>query len=100
VLLAVVRRRAGAAALAGLPRAMLAGLLAAGLAAAAGIGAGRLVGDATPGVAAALGQGMLSGAVILVVFLGVVYAVDRRDVRPLLAGLARRTVRRDQGRTG
>jgi putative peptidoglycan lipid II flippase len=97
LLLIVVGRRAGGAALHGVPRALLVGLLAGVLAAAAGAGMWRLVGAETPGIVAALGQGMLCGVVVLATFVGVAYAADRRDVRPLLAGLARRL---RQGRSG
>jgi putative peptidoglycan lipid II flippase len=89
-----VARRAGRAAFDGLTRTLCAAVAAGLVACAAGIGVRRLVwGDATPGVAGALGQGMLSGAVVAVAFLGVAYVLDPRDVRPLLAGLARRVVR-------
>ncbi|MCW2642734.1 MAG: virulence factor MviN, partial [Dactylosporangium sp.] len=94
LLLVLVARRAGRAAFDGLTRTLCAAVAAGLVACAAGIGVRRLVwGDATPGVAGALGQGMLSGAVVAVAFLGVAYVLDPRDVRPLLAGLARRVVR-------
>jgi putative peptidoglycan lipid II flippase len=94
VLLAIVARRAGRAALAGLGRTLAASVTAALLAAAAGIGARQVVeSGATPGIAGALGQGMLSGSVVAVAFVGVVYALDRRDVRPLLAATVRRASR-------
>ncbi len=38
----------------------------------------------------ALMQGMLSGVLVAVVFLAVVWLVDRQDLRPLLTGLGRR----------
>jgi putative peptidoglycan lipid II flippase len=94
LLLGIVARRAGRAALDGLTRTLSVGIVAALAAAAAGAGLQRLLaGGATPGVVGALGQGMLSGVVVAAVFLGVAYALDRRDVRPLLATLARRVTR-------
>jgi putative peptidoglycan lipid II flippase len=94
LLLVLVARRAGRAAFAGLARTLGAAVTAGLVAAAAGIGVRRLVwGDATPGVAGAVGQGMLSGAVVAVAFLGVACVLDPRDVRPLLAGLARQVTR-------
>jgi putative peptidoglycan lipid II flippase len=90
-LLALVRRQAGAQALSGAVRAGAAGVLAGLAAVSAAIGVRHLVwGSATPGAAGALLQGMLCGCVVGGVFLGVAYAVDRRDVRPVLAALARR----------
>jgi putative peptidoglycan lipid II flippase len=98
VLLVIVARRAGRAALDGVARTLLVGVAAGAVAAAAGAGALRLLAHGgPPGVAGAFGQGMLSGVlsgvVVVAAFLGVAYAVDRRDVRPLLAGLARRVTR-------
>jgi putative peptidoglycan lipid II flippase len=98
VLLVIVARRAGRAALDGVARTLSVGVVAGAVAAAAGAGALRLLArGGTPGVAGALGQGMLSGVlsgvVVVAAFLGVAYAVDRRDVRPLLAGLVRRVTR-------
>ncbi|MDG4809311.1 lipid II flippase MurJ [Micromonospora sp. WMMD1120] len=93
LLLTAVRRGAGSAALAGARRAGLAGGLAGALAALAGVGLTHWLGP-TPTIAAALGQGMLSGVLVGAVFLAVVWFVDRRDVRPLLAGVLRRLGRR------
>ncbi|WP_348651138.1 lipid II flippase MurJ [Micromonospora sp. WMMD882] len=93
LLLVAARRSAGPAALAGSARAGAAGLLAGSVAALAGVGVARAlagVGDGTPTTAGALGTGMLSGVVVGVVFLAVAYPADRRDVRPLLAGVLRR----------
>jgi putative peptidoglycan lipid II flippase len=99
LLVAVVARRAGRPALAGLSRAGLAGLLAGAVAAAAGTAVAhwlpRLVGG-TPTKADALLQGMLSGVVVGVVFVAVAYPLDRRDVRPLAVGVLRRA----RGRAG
>jgi len=91
----LVVRRTGREALAGLPRATGTGLLAGVVAAAAGVAVGLLFSSATPGSATpnagvALAQGMLSGVVVLVVFAALAWAVDRHDVRPLVAGLAGR----------
>ncbi|MGC5019414.1 murein biosynthesis integral membrane protein MurJ [Micromonospora sp. DT47] len=93
LLVAAVLRAAGRPALAGGGRAAAAGLLAAVLAAPAGVAAARWLaglGDGTPTTAEALAQGMLSGAVVGVVFLAVAWLADRPDVRPLLAGVRRR----------
>jgi putative peptidoglycan lipid II flippase len=94
VLVAVVTRLAGRAALAGLGRVAAVGLLAAGLATVAGLAVGRLTAGGptagTPGAVTAAVSGMLSGGAVAVVFLGVAYPLDRHDLRPLLAGLRRR----------
>ena len=89
VLVAMVARRAGGAALSGFARAGLTGVVAAGAAAAAGIATVRL----TPDGATALGQGVLGGAAVGTVFLGVAYALDRPDVAPALAALVSRVRR-------
>ncbi|MEU4556495.1 murein biosynthesis integral membrane protein MurJ [Micromonospora violae] len=97
LLLLAVLRSAGRSALAGAARAGAAGGLAAVLAGLAGWGLTRWLdapGGTTPTMAAALGQGMLSGVLVGVVFLAVVWFVDRRDVQPLLAGALRRLGRR------
>ncbi|MFY1683793.1 murein biosynthesis integral membrane protein MurJ [Micromonospora sp. WMMD730] len=91
LLVVAVRRSAGPAALAGAGRAATAGLLAALVAAPAGGLTARLAaGGGTPTTAGALVQGMLSGAVVGVLFLAVAWLVDRRDVGPLLTGVRRR----------
>lgn len=93
LLLVAVRRAVGPAALAGSVRAGLAGVLAGTVAAFAGAQAARAlagVGDGTPTTSQAVLAGMLSGVVVGVVFLAVAYPADRRDVRPLLAGVVRR----------
>ncbi|MFC0005496.1 murein biosynthesis integral membrane protein MurJ [Micromonospora siamensis] len=95
LLLVAVRRSAGPAALAGVGRASLAGLVAVVPAALAGVGVSRLVaGGGPPTTGAALLQGMLSGVVVAAVFLAVAWLVDRRDVAPLLAAVTRRLGRR------
>ncbi|MET8324334.1 lipid II flippase MurJ [Micromonospora sp. NPDC005189] len=97
LLLLAVLRSAGRPALAGAARAGAAGGLAGVLAALAGLGLTQWLdtpGGGTPTMAAALGQGMLSGVLVGVVFLAVVWFVDRRDVQPLLAGVLRRLGRR------
>ena len=97
LLVAAVRRQAGPAALAGLGRATSVGIVAAGTAALAGwgvvAGIGHLVG-VTPTVGGSLLQGVLGGLAVLVVFLGVAWLLDRRDVAPLAATVARRLARR------
>ncbi|MEU8154473.1 lipid II flippase MurJ [Micromonospora sp. NPDC048986] len=97
LLLLAVRRSAGRPALAGAARAAAAGGLAGVLAGLAGLGLSRWLDQSdggTPTTAAAFGQGMLSGVLVGVVFLAVVWFVDRRDVAPLLAGVLRRLGRR------
>ncbi|MEU1845222.1 murein biosynthesis integral membrane protein MurJ [Micromonospora sediminicola] len=97
LLLAAVGRAAGREALAGVGRSGAAGLLAAAVAAAGGVATARgLAGldDGTPTTLAALAQGMLSGVVVGVLFLAVAWLTDARDLRPLLAALARRVRRR------
>ncbi|MER7420948.1 lipid II flippase MurJ [Micromonospora peucetia] len=93
LLLVAVRRSAGRSALAGAARAGAAGLLGGALAALAGTAVARLLDTAaggTPTTPGALVQGMLSGVLVGVVFLAVVWLIDRRDVTPLLAGVLRR----------
>jgi len=92
LLVLAVRRHAGLDALAGLGRATVAGIVAAGAAALAGwgvvAGIGRLAGP-TPTAGGSLLQGMLGGVVVAAVFAAVAYLLDRRDMRPLAATLAR-----------
>jgi putative peptidoglycan lipid II flippase len=102
LLVVAVRRRAGEASLTGLPRATGLGIVAAVLAGLAGWGAveglRQLPGAAAPGWWSLL-SGMLGGVVVAVVFLGVLYPLDRRDVAPLLArvsGRLRRTAPPDE----
>ncbi len=100
VLVAVIRRRVGAGALSGVSRAAGTAVLAGTLAAVAGVavrwpltgpgwgGVSRAPGGAGyPGVVA---SGVLSGVAVALVFVGVAVLVDRHDVRPMLARLARR----------
>ncbi|BCJ57071.1 hypothetical protein Jiend_04930 [Micromonospora endophytica] len=102
LLLLAVRRVAGASAVAGAVRAGSAGVLAGTAAALAALALLGLVdgGGDPPARSAALVQGMLSGVMVGVVFLGVVWLVDRQDVRPLLAALRRRLRRGRPGRQG
>lgn len=97
LLVLAVRRHAGGAALAGLGRVLVVGIVAAGLAALAGwgvvAGIGHLTGP-TPTVFGSVAQGMLGGAAVLGVFAAVAYLLDREDMRPLTATLARRLRRR------
>ncbi|MFD2768324.1 murein biosynthesis integral membrane protein MurJ [Micromonospora eburnea] len=98
LLIAAVFRSAGRAALAGVGRAGAAGLLAAVVAGLGGVVVSRwLAGLWTPTMAQALVQGMLSGAVVGILFLAVARLTDARDVRPLLAAVARRLGRRPPG---
>ncbi|MGW0436739.1 murein biosynthesis integral membrane protein MurJ [Micromonospora sp. NPDC003197] len=100
LLIAVVARRAGRPALAGLGRAGVVGLFAGALASVAGLVVAEWLGDAwrgTPGVAGSLLQGMLSGIAVGAVFLAVAYPLDRHDVRPMIATFGRR-IRRLSGR--
>ncbi|WP_433533481.1 murein biosynthesis integral membrane protein MurJ [Micromonospora sp. CA-263727] len=96
LLLVAVRRVAGREALDGAGRAAVAGLLAGTTATLAALALLGLTdaGDGTPARWVALVQGMLSGVLVGVVFLGVVWLVDRRDLQPLLAGLRRARTRR------
>ena len=102
LLVLAVRRHAGAAALQGLSRATVAGIVAAGLAALAGWGTtaatGHLTG-ATPGVGGSLVQGMLGGIVLAVVYLAVAYALDSSGLRPMAETLTRRLRRRPREET-
>jgi putative peptidoglycan lipid II flippase len=93
LLVAAVARRAGSAAVAGLSRSAGVGLLAGAVAAGAGIAVVRVLGgygQTTPTAGVAVLQGILSGVVVGVVFLGVAYPLDRHDVRPLTVALLRR----------
>jgi putative peptidoglycan lipid II flippase len=93
VLIVVVMRRVGRQALRGTARAAAIGVGAGAVAAGSGLAILRIldsVTDATPTDATAVPEGMLSGVVVCLVFLAVAYAGDRHDVRPMVAGLARR----------
>ncbi|MFR9779518.1 murein biosynthesis integral membrane protein MurJ [Micromonospora sp. MS34] len=97
LLIAAVLRAAGRAALAGVGRTGAAGLLAAGVAGLGGAATSRWLAGlsgGTPTTSEALVHGMLSGAVVGALFLAVAWLTDERDVRPLLAAVARRLRRR------
>nr|WP_249714829.1 lipid II flippase MurJ [Micromonospora sp. NBRC 107566] len=88
VLLVVVARRAGPGALAGLGRAAGAGLAAGAVAAGAGL---AVVHAAAPsGTLGVALTGALATVAVTAVYLAGVYGLDRPDLRPLLAGAARR----------
>jgi putative peptidoglycan lipid II flippase len=97
LLVIAVRRRAGAGALTGLPRAAGVGIVAAVVAGLAGwavvAGLGQASGP-TPAGWASLLSGMLGGVVVAVVFLAVTYPLDRHDLRPLVASVAGRIRRK------
>lgn len=93
LLVLAVRRHAGAAALAGLGRALLAAVAGAALAGLAGWGVVAWLGSAfrpTPGVLGSLVEGMLGGVAVVVVFAAVALALDRRDLGPMVATVSRR----------
>ncbi|MFJ8582669.1 murein biosynthesis integral membrane protein MurJ [Micromonospora sp. NPDC093277] len=95
LLIAAVLRSAGGAALTGVGRAGAAGLLAAAVAGLGGVVVSRWLADLwTPTVPTALVEGMLSGAVVAVLFFALAWLTDARDVRPLLAAVTRRLRRR------
>jgi putative peptidoglycan lipid II flippase len=93
LLVHAVRKNAGPGALAGLARVTVVGIVAAAVAALAGwatvAGVGHLIGG-TPTVVGSLVQGMLGGAVVVVVFVAVAFPLDRRDMAPLAMTLRRR----------
>lgn len=90
LLVLAVRRHAGPAALAGLLRAVVAAVVAAAVAGSAGWGVTHALAGATPGVLGSLAQGILGGVAVVVVFVAVAFALDRRDLGPLAATLTRR----------
>ena len=90
VLLAVVGRRAGRPALAGVWRALATAVGAGLVGGLLGWWAARAVLPPGAGALAGLAAGILAGAVSLVGFIVVGLAVDRHDLRPLLAGLGPR----------
>jgi len=97
LLVAAVRRRAGAGALTGLPRAAGVGIVAAvaaGLAGWAVVEGLRHALGPTPAGWASLLSGMLGGVVVAVVFFAVTYPLDRHDLRPLVATVAGRMHRK------
>jgi putative peptidoglycan lipid II flippase len=90
VLVAMVIRRVGRGAFDGVVRAAAGGAVAAAGAAAAGYLVVRFGwGGSTPSVGAAAAQGMLSGVVVGLVFVGILAVVDRRDLRPLVSAVTR-----------
>jgi putative peptidoglycan lipid II flippase len=99
LLVLAVRRHAGAPALHGLARVTGVAILAAGVAALAGWGAvtgiGHLFGQ-TPGAVGSIAQGMLGAVAVALAYLAVAYPLDRPDIRPLAATLARRVRRRPE----
>ncbi|WP_203843347.1 lipid II flippase MurJ [Winogradskya humida] len=97
LLVLAVRRHAGPAALAGLSRVTTAGIAAALAAGAAGWAASQGLGRAlggTPAAGASLLQGMLGAVVVAVVFVAVVYPLDRRDLGPPVQRITRRVVQK------
>jgi putative peptidoglycan lipid II flippase len=91
LLVRVVVRRAGAAALAGVARAAVTGV--AGACAAVGAVTGlRWAGwhGGTPGPGGAAVQVVLGGVVATAIFGAVAYALDRRDLQPAAASVLRR----------
>jgi putative peptidoglycan lipid II flippase len=82
LLVAAVRRNAGPAALAGLGRVLGVGIVAAGVAALAGWEIVRALGPA-----GALIQAAAGAITLLVVFAAVAYALDRRDLQPIVRRL-------------
>lgn len=84
VLIAILARRAGRAALAGVPRATVTALVAGCVAAVAGSVAREPFGGA-PGVGGDVLRGIVSGIVALAVFGALAVALDRHDVRPIVA---------------
>jgi putative peptidoglycan lipid II flippase len=93
-LLVMVRRRAGAAALAGAGRAAAAGLVAGVAGGGLALAARTITMPDQPGVAAAIMRGSL-GVVLVVVGFGVTaYALDRADLRPVVVALVGRVSRR------
>jgi putative peptidoglycan lipid II flippase len=102
LLVLAVTRSAGGPALAGLGRATAVGVLAGGLAAAAGatVAGWLAAGNPTPTQVDSVLQGMLSGAVVALVFLAVAHPLDRHDVQPLVATARRRLGGLGRGATG
>ncbi|GIF16559.1 hypothetical protein Ate01nite_65910 [Actinoplanes teichomyceticus] len=93
LLVRAVRRQAGRDALAGLSRAVAAAVLAGAAAGLAGWGAVAALAAVLPGTPRVLGallEGMLGGVTVTVVFVAVAFVLDRRDLSPLAATLARR----------
>ncbi|MEV5830841.1 lipid II flippase MurJ [Spirillospora sp. NPDC052242] len=91
LLLAVLLRARGRAALEGVPRVLAAGLAGGAGGGAAGYAVSSLVG--ADGQAAAIGTGILAAGVAAAVFVIIVYVIDGRDLRAVLT----RKVARDAG---
>jgi putative peptidoglycan lipid II flippase len=89
VLGVIVAARTGRGSLSGLTRAVAAAIIAGAAAASAGILVRRPLPE-HPGWIGDIGQGMLSGAVAVVVFGLVTVIVDRRDLAPILRRFRRR----------
>jgi putative peptidoglycan lipid II flippase len=89
-LLVMVGRLAGRAALSGAVRAGATGVLAGVVASAGAHGVRWITLPHTLGVGSALARGMLSGVVLVVIFLAVAYAADRGTLRPVLTALVGR----------
>ncbi|BCY13523.1 murein biosynthesis integral membrane protein MurJ [Actinoplanes sp. L3-i22] len=90
LLVLAVRRHAGRAALAGLLRAVVAAVVAAAVAGAAGWAVVHGLDGPAPSVPRSLLEGVLGGLAVVVVFLAVAFALDRRDLSPLAGTLRRR----------
>jgi len=82
-----VARRCGKAALGGLTRAGIAGVVAAGAAAVAGW---FVIPGTTPGIWPLIGQGMLAGGVAALVFVAMGVLLDREDLRVVAQAVSRR----------
>jgi putative peptidoglycan lipid II flippase len=99
VLLVIIRRRAGRSALAGVPRAGAAAVLAGTVAGAAGVLI-RAPLPEHPGVAGQIGLGMLSAVVVLIVFGLIMAIADPHDIRPLTTRMSRMVRLRRSQRSG
>jgi putative peptidoglycan lipid II flippase len=88
VLLMIIVKRVGAAALSGVARAGTAAVFAGTVAAAGGVLV-RAPLPANPGVAGQIALGMLSGVVVVIGYGLIIAIVDRRDARPLVTRLSR-----------
>lgn len=87
-LIVATARTAGRDAVAGVARTAAVGVGGGVLAAVVGRFAGDVGG--VPGVAGSVGQAFLAGLVVAVVFLGVAWLLDRRDLRGLVGRMRRR----------
>lgn len=98
-LLLAVARAAGRGGLAGLARTAAVGVAAAGLSGACGWLVIRLLlpPDHPPAAGALLGSGMLAGIVVVAVFGVVVWLLDGRRVRPMVAAAGQRLRKRVSG---